>query len=217
MQIARREQQVDEADARGALHVLLIESQPLFIEALSLALRRVWPRATFLCVQCCADGLKLLRERPCDIVIANVETLEDQLSPVITAAAPAPVIATANSIQNDRVFHALAAGARAYLPKTLSGDAICGAITVALSGGVCLPPQVASVLVDRGANRSPRTGRETEILAHLARGASNKAIARELGLSVATVKLHVQSILRSTGARNRVEAIVNARRLGLLG
>jgi DNA-binding NarL/FixJ family response regulator len=64
--------------------------------------------------------------------------------------------------------------------------------------------------------RVPRGKRELEILIHLERGQSNKAIARALGLSLATVKLHVQSILRSTGARNRVEAIANARRMGLL-
>jgi DNA-binding NarL/FixJ family response regulator len=98
----------------------------------------------------------------------------------------------------------------------MAGRTITGAISVVLGGGTCLPSQTIASAAARGPSRLPRSRRESEILAHLARGASNKVIARELGLSVATVKLHVQAILRSTNARNRVEAIVNARKMGLL-
>jgi DNA-binding NarL/FixJ family response regulator len=61
-----------------------------------------------------------------------------------------------------------------------------------------------------------KSKRELDVLRRLDRGCSNKMIARELGVSIGLVKLHVQAILRATGARNRTEAIVNARRLGML-
>ena len=57
---------------------------------------------------------------------------------------------------------------------------------------------------------SELTPREMEILRHLAAGQSNKAIARELGITIGTVKLHVRSILRKLQVRSRVEAAVRA-------
>jgi DNA-binding NarL/FixJ family response regulator len=113
----------------------------------------------------------------------------------------------------------MSSGARGYVTKTMSSAAFCGAVLVVLGGGAVFPSEVLpaqSGAVIEPRERVPRGKRELEILIHLERGQSNKAIARALGLSLATVKLHVQSILRSTGARNRVEAIANARRMGLL-
>lgn len=199
-----------------ALRVLLIDTQPLFIEALAAAIRRVWPQARLTFARTCTEGLEQLRVQPVEVVIADVEALRGSLECVVAAAAPAPLIATASAVENAVVVRTLACGARGYLPKTMSGEAVCGAITLALDGGACLPPQTVAAVVGREPRVAVRSGRESEILTHLARGASNKAIARELGLSVATVKLHVQSILRSTGARNRVEAIINARKMGML-
>jgi two-component system nitrate/nitrite response regulator NarL len=202
--------------------MLLIDAQPLFLDAMTETLRRAWPEAAIACAQSYAGGVKHLRTASADIVLANVETLEGAehapLERVICAAAPAPVIATANTIDSHRVTRALAAGVRGYLPKTMTGEAICAAVALALGGGVCLAPQAlpGAIEHDPFRARQPRSGRELEILTHLARGSPNKMIARELGLSVATVKLHVQSILRRTNARNRTEAIANARRMGIL-
>lgn len=64
--------------------------------------------------------------------------------------------------------------------------------------------------------RPTLTRRQSDILSLLARGASNKEIARELALSEATVKLHVRGILRTFGCRNRTAAVYRARKLGLL-
>jgi DNA-binding NarL/FixJ family response regulator len=206
----------------GPLRVLLIDCQPLFLDALTLALRRAWPEAEVFGAQSIAAAQEYLRLHAFDVVIANLETYRDAapcpVEHLLAEAGAAPVIATANGVDGREAAQALAAGARGYLPKTMSGEAICGAVSVVLAGGVCVPPQALPDAIEREASHvlRPRTWRERQILSLLARGCSNKVIARELGLSVATVKLHVQSILRSTGARNRVEAIANARRKGLL-
>ena len=60
------------------------------------------------------------------------------------------------------------------------------------------------------------SGRELDVLRHLAEGASNKAIARSLGISAHTVKFHVAAILEKLGAATRTEAAMHAIRLGLL-
>jgi DNA-binding CsgD family transcriptional regulator len=62
----------------------------------------------------------------------------------------------------------------------------------------------------------PLTPRETEVLRHLAEGASNKAIARRLGISVHTVKFHVASLLDKLDATGRTDAVAHAARLGVI-
>jgi DNA-binding NarL/FixJ family response regulator len=182
----------------------------------------MWPDAEISAAQSVAAAKDYLGRHTADVVLANVETFHDAgpcaFERLLTEATPTPVIATANGIDGREAARALAAGARGYLPKTMCGEAICGAVSVVLAGGVCVPPQALPDAIESGAAhvQRPRSWREGQILSLLARGCSNKVIARELGLSLATVKLHVQSILRSTGASNRVEAIANARRKGLL-
>lgn len=202
--------------------ILLVDSHPLFLDALAGALLRAWPGADVAVASDVEAGVTKLEAIAADIVLASVDALGEaetsNLEALVRAANGAPVIALSHRIDGEAIARALTAGARGYLPKTMTGDAICGAIVLALSGGVCLPPQALANVVGRAPSpvRAPRSRRESEILMHLARGASNKAIARDLGISVATVKLHVQSILRATGAKNRTEAIANARRMGML-
>jgi len=62
----------------------------------------------------------------------------------------------------------------------------------------------------------PLTGREREVLAKLAAGTSNQAIAEELFVTLFTVKKHVSHILAKLGAANRTEAVARARQLGLI-
>jgi len=62
----------------------------------------------------------------------------------------------------------------------------------------------------------PLTPRETEVLKHLAEGASNKTIARRLGISVHTVKFHVASLLDKLDATGRTDAVAHAARLGVI-
>jgi DNA-binding CsgD family transcriptional regulator len=64
---------------------------------------------------------------------------------------------------------------------------------------------------------SPLSPREQHVLALLARGLSNKELARELGVSANTVKTHLANVYEKLGARRRTEAIAAARRLGLIG
>lgn len=202
-------------DARP-LNVLLIDSHPLFAGALASELQRAWPGTACVLAASLEGGLRSLRSEAFDVVVANSDLLDGQLEQLVRAAALAPVVITSDRIEHDKALQAFALGVSAYLPKTMAGRAITGAISVVLGGGTCLPSQDIATAVAQASARVPRSRRESEILAHLARGASNKIIARELGLSVATVKLHVQAILRSTNARNRVEAIANARKMGML-
>lgn len=129
---------------------------------------------------------------------------------------------------------ALKAGASGYLLKTVDGDALARAIERTMRGDSVVSPEMTGKLVaafqalngreapagappsapaaDPVASLSPR---EAEILRHIARGASNKEIARALAIAETTMKIHVQHILRKLGVDSRVQAAVLATSRGL--
>jgi DNA-binding NarL/FixJ family response regulator len=113
----------------------------------------------------------------------------------------------------------LAAGAVGFLPKSESPEVLQQALRLVLGGGTYLPAQALADL--RHGAPPPRpdasglTPRQTDVLRCLMRGQPNKLIARELGLTEGTVKIHIAAILRVLQARNRTEAVVVARNLGL--
>ncbi|MBI4493468.1 MAG: response regulator transcription factor [Chloroflexi bacterium] len=120
----------------------------------------------------------------------------------------------------DYLFEALKAGAAGYVLKGATRRQIVEAARQALSGAPLLPAELAPLLrrlADQTASPPGHlTSREREVLRVLARGRTNPEIGRELGLSVNTVKAHVEHILAKLGASDRTQAAVRARELGLL-
>lgn len=133
---------------------------------------------------------------------------------------------------------ALQSGADGYLLKTVESDQLCEAIVQALEGNSVVSPEMMTKLVsafrtlpgsdsgsvllaatpeERGESEAMQSlsPREREILGLIARGDSNKLIARELDIAETTVKIHVQHILRKLGLSSRVQAAVYAVRQGL--
>ncbi len=121
---------------------------------------------------------------------------------------------------------ALRGGARGYLLKTMDSDMLAASILRAVAGESVVSPEMTSKLVNAfqmlqsdgrpappAADPDPihsLSPREQQILAHIARGASNKEIARALDIAETTVKIHVQHILRKLNLSSRVQAAVYA-------
>jgi two-component system, NarL family, nitrate/nitrite response regulator NarL len=119
---------------------------------------------------------------------------------------------------------ALRGGAQGYLLKTMDSDVLASSIVRAMAGDSVVSPEMTSKLVAAFQSMqagpletdvtevpaSPLSPREEPILAHIARGASNKEIARALDIAETTVKIHVQHILRKLGLSSRVQAAVYA-------
>jgi DNA-binding NarL/FixJ family response regulator len=111
----------------------------------------------------------------------------------------------------DLIFESLRAGAQGYILKKSMPSELVGAIEQVDAGGAPMSMQVASKVVDFfHESRSPEvealTGREQEILRHLARGRAYKEIGDVLGISLGTVRTHLQSIYRKLHVRSRTEA-----------
>lgn len=132
------------------------------------------------------------------------------------------VMLTTSTNENDLV-EALRSGARGYLLKDIEPDELVVALREIIAGKTVVAPELAAVLARvvqggdaRAAEEKPAnpfselTPREYEILTLLAEGQSNKVIARNLGISDGTVKLHVKAILRKLNVSSRITAAVMA-------
>ena len=153
--------------------------------------------------------------------------------PALRQAAPAArvMMLTVSEDEAD-LAAALRGGACGYLLKTIEGDALVTAIHRAMGGASVVAEEMTGKLVAayRGAAAAPAGGeaappppspidqlspRERDILRGIARGASNKEIARDLGIAETTVKIHVQHVLRKLGFNSRVQVAVAAAAHGL--
>ena len=112
---------------------------------------------------------------------------------------------------------ALEAGAIGFVPKTLPAKSLINAIRFMAMGEQYIP--VEFMTGGDGAQAHPLaqklSGREMQVLEGLTEGKSNKEIARDLGLSEPTIKLHVKTLYRKIGAANRTQAALIAREEGL--
>jgi len=147
--------------------------------------------------------------------------------PALRQAAPAARIMMLTVSEDEAdLAAALRGGACGYLLKTMEGDALVAAIRRAMSGANVVAEAMTDKLVaayrdaaapspvtEASAPASPieqLSPRERDILRGIARGASNKEIARDLGIAETTVKIHVQHVLRKLGLSSRVQAAVLA-------
>lgn len=119
--------------------------------------------------------------------------------------------------RDEQIVGAIRAGAGGYLLKGTPRDEVFRAIRVVHAGGSLIEPLVASKLLRQlRDDLNALTGREAEVLQLLARGNSNRSIAKTLFVSERTVKFHVSSILAKLGVSNRTQAAAVARERGLL-
>jgi two-component system nitrate/nitrite response regulator NarL len=129
------------------------------------------------------------------------------------------------STEEPDVIASLQAGANGYLLKDMEPDDLVAALNDIVAGKTVVASELTGILARavrqekaepvREPAFSDLTPREMQILCHLAAGQSNKVIARELGISDGTVKLHVKAILRKLDVHSRVEAAVIAVERGL--
>jgi DNA-binding NarL/FixJ family response regulator len=129
---------------------------------------------------------------------------------------------------DEYIFEGLRAGARGYLLKDVSGAELADAVRKVAAGGALIEPSVARKVLAEFARlappaRAPEQGlpeplseREREVLRLLALGLSNREIAERLSLAEGTVKNYVTNILQKLGVRDRTQAAVRARELGLI-
>lgn len=156
-----------------------------------------------------------------DLKMPNVDGVET-LRMLRDRGAASRVLVLTSFTDPTSVVPALRAGAAGYVFKDVEPDSLAQAIRAVHSGQMLLEPEVAQALLagDAAGSGNERaatlTDREREVLAEIARGRSNREIARALVLSEKTVKTHVSSILAKLGLADRTQAALYAVRSGIV-
>jgi DNA-binding NarL/FixJ family response regulator len=214
------------------VRVLLVDDQALFREALATLLE---VRPEIEVVGEAADGAEALDRvaglQP-DVVLMDLHMpVLDGIAATRRLRVERPevrVLALTTFDDDEDVFAALRAGAVGYLLKDVSGDRLVEALLAAARGESVLQPSVAARVVARFAELPddapprpqplvvPLSDRELEVLRLLADGGSNREIAAAMFLAEGTVKNHVTNVLAKLGARDRTQAALRGRALGLV-
>lgn len=212
------------------LRILLIDDHSLFRSGVKALLAR---QPGFEVVGEAADGLeglKRARQLKPDVVLLDLHmpglSGREAMAALAEELPGTAVLMLTVSEDAEDLVETLRAGARGYLLKNIDAEFLVESIRRAARGESVMSPQMTDKLVrglqDGGRAPAVEAGaqnklspREREILAFIARGASNKEIAREISLAESTVKIHVQSILRKLKLTSRVQAAVYAVEHGL--
>jgi two-component system, NarL family, nitrate/nitrite response regulator NarL len=218
------------------LKVLVIDDHPLVQEGVSAALESLADDVTVMAARDAEQGLALAAENPdLDLVLLDlalpgmsgfnlIGKLHERLPSL-------PVVVLSALEEPENVRHAINAGAMGFVPKSAATRVLIEVLQQVLEGNVTVPlalqssgPPVSHALPN-GMSETPSaaepdvallTLRQLEVLSRVCQGKTNKQIATELGLSEKTVKAHVTAIFKVLGVVNRTQAVLVARRVGMI-
>lgn len=197
-------------------HLLRIDDHTLFRTGLRLIVQDCPSVGAISEAGSIAEACALPR-RDVDLLLLDIQLPGmnglDGLKPLRETFGGARIVLVSASETPGAVREARARGAHGFLPKSASGEDIWQAIGLALAGLPCFP--------DAGQEPPPAqlapelTPRQFDVLRLLCAGKPNKVIARDLGLSENTVRVHVSAIFAQLGVGSRSAALLRAQRLGL--
>ena len=206
--------------------VLLVDDHPVVREGLATILRADQDIEVVAEASSVEEAADLLAEAKPDVAVLDYRlpgmTGVDGCAHLLTKAPHMRVIVL-TSFPNDSVMlKAFAAGARGFIAKDSAPHVLRTAVRCTAAGGTFVDPSLAARLVAAAIRGRKTVGpfglsrTELRVLELLGDGQPNQAVARELDVSVATVKTHVQHVLKKLGARDRYDAVAIARREGVL-
>ncbi|MGH8631624.1 MAG: LuxR C-terminal-related transcriptional regulator [Burkholderiales bacterium] len=204
------------------MNVLLAAPSGLLGEALVRLISEVVPDARIISLAATKAGAAALPDDPVGLVLIDTDNLAEDAPEAIGLYAStypsAPIVAVADPKDAESMDRILRAGATGYLPKNYSHAMMQSVLRLVLEGTKYRPvlpdsknASSAASLEDLGL-----TPRQAEVLSLLAQGKSNEAIAKQLGISVGVVKLHINAIFKALNVQSRTEAVLIAVRYGVV-
>ena len=208
----------------NALRVLVVDDERLFAELMRVALTNAQGIEVVGVLHDVSSTLAAAPGLAPTVVLADYHlpdgTGADIARRLRRALPDAAVLVLTGDPSSGTLADVARSGAVGHLTKARGLDEVVAAVRAASTGEILFAPgELQRLLVtDRTtpALEEPLTARELEVLRNLAGGASTAAAAAVLGISTATLRAHVQAILRKLGAHSRLEAVAEAARLGLI-
>lgn len=220
------------------MKILIADDHRLVIEAVKVKLAELGPDVEFRMALKVED---LRREATDDLDLALIDLTMpgaegySHIAELRERLPALPIIVLSGVEDPDVMRAAIDLGALGFIPKAYSPDVMLSAVRLVLAGGVFVPQMMLSGMSHHPAGAPPAaadaaggarstsldqlrgllTERQIDVLRLLSQGKPNKLIARDLGISEGTVKIHLAAIFRALDVRNRTEAVVAAR--GLAG
>lgn len=208
------------------MKILIADDHALFRDGLSMHLEKIYPNALITQTGNFSQALKAVQANPeTDLIIIDLDMpdmkWEEGLTQIKEASKKSKIVVISASEDNRSIKKALDIGICGYIPKRLETKVLTSAVKLIIDGGSYFPPSVLehSSLSSQDKKRTKNkhlTNRQMEVLAYVAQGLSNKQIAYNMGVSEATVKLHINALLRTVGATNRTQAVIMAQKMGLI-
>ena len=218
------------------MKVLLIDDHPLILAALSRVIEGLQRDVRVTTAESAGAARKVLSaDADFDLVLLDLQLGDENgfdLLAELRARCPAlPVVVVSGSDSEEDVIRAIDLGAMGFVPKRAGSDLLFEALRSVMSGGIFIPDAKSGGAIAARRERSAAaagsesptrashpgfglTPRQTEVLGLLLQGKPNKLIARELDVSVDTVKDHVAAVLRALKVTTRTQAVLAVGRMG---
>ena len=205
------------------MKILIIDDHSLYRDGLKFNLANMVPEAQFFDAENMEQALEKLKQNTdINLVLANWDMpdikLKDGIKTLKEISKDSQIGVIASSSENSDIKKILNMGLCCFLPKNIDAKVLNSALGLVLNGGTYFPPS----LLNHNSNQFSQTNgkhltnRQLEVLKYLAQGLSNKQIAYQMNVSEATVKLHINALLRAVGATNRTQAVIKSQQMGIV-
>lgn len=208
------------------MKILIADDHALFRDGLAMRLEEINPDIIMHQSPSFSQAVKILdKESDIDIIIVDLDMpdmrWEDGIAELKKKAPNASMIVISASEDIRNIRKILSTGIKGYIPKRSDPKIMHNALKLILEGGTYIPPALIENSNENNSNGykisgKTLTNRQSQVLDLIAQGKSNKQIAYEMGVSEATVKLHINALLRSLKVNNRTQAVVTAQKMGII-
>ncbi len=206
------------------MRILIADDHALFRDGMRRLLDEAYEHPMIVEAGSVAALLEAVDAEPFDLILLDLAmpgmSGPQDVTLLVRRAPNAFVVVVSASESQTDVVEAIRAGAVGFIPKASTPAVTLNILNLVLAGGIYMPAEFIKAFEPAASavSKPPDqfTSRQREVLTLLVLGKANKEIARELDLSLSTVKLHVAAVLHALGAGNRTEAATAAIRQGIV-
>lgn len=209
------------------MKILITDEHPLYRDRLALDLEQQFPDTIIIQASNFSQAVKIIYEESgIDFILLDLDMSdvkwEEGIKFLKQKAPDIKIIALSACEDIREIMKILDLGIKGYIPKRADIKAVKEALKSILNGGTYFPTALnksnseVSDIHRYKVKIKNLTNRQSQVLDLIAEGKSNKQIAYEMGVSEATVKLHINALLRSLNVNNRTQAVITAQKMGLI-